>query len=112
MRGHHVDAELLLQHVDRAGGRPVRRGQQDGVGVGMLLHQLAAHLDRGVLRDRADAVERAAPAGRAEELAAEMLGIAGDAVGVGMGIGLRHHRPSCSRAPWRPSPAPPRSTTP
>src|SRR4029078_5573315 len=32
MCGHDVDAEFLLQHVNGAGGWPVRRGQEHGVG--------------------------------------------------------------------------------
>ena len=55
------------------------------------LHQLATHIDGGVLRYGADPVARAALAGRAQKLAAEILGITGDAGGMGMRIGLRHN---------------------
>src|SRR6516225_4789373 len=71
-RRHHVDAELALERIDRPDGRPVRRRQQDRVGIGMRALELAPHLQRRVNRDAADLVERAAPAGRAQHLAAEM----------------------------------------
>src|SRR5690348_17937628 len=73
-RRHHGDAELALERLDRAGGRPVRRRQQNRVGVGMRALELAAHLERRILRDAADLVEGAAPAGRSQHLAAEKIG--------------------------------------
>src|SRR5262249_60626723 len=72
MRRHDIDAELALERVDRIRGRPMRRGQQDRIGVRVLAHQLAPHLERGVARNPPDLVECAAPTGRAEHLAAEM----------------------------------------
>src|SRR3984957_11736691 len=89
--GHAIDAELALQHVERAGGRPMRRRKKYRVGIGMLAHQFAAHVDRGMARDAADLVERRAPAGRAQHFAAEMLGVAGDPIGLGFLIRLAHH---------------------
>src|SRR5580704_17616689 len=89
--GHAIDAELTLQHVERAGRRPMRRREKYRVGIGMLAHQFAAHVDRGMARDAADLVEGRAPAGRAQHLAAEMLGVAGDAVGLGFLVGLADH---------------------
>src|SRR3954468_21571021 len=71
MRTHHVDTELAFQHVECAGSRPMWRRQQDGVGLRMFLHQLAAEFDCGVLWNPANLVERTAPAGRAQHLAAE-----------------------------------------
>ena len=53
----------------------------------MFVHQRAAHVDRGVARNAADLVEGRAPAGRAQHLAAEMLGIARDAVGLAYSYG-------------------------
>ena len=44
-----------------------------------------------MVRNTADLVERRAPAGRAQDFAAEMLGIAGDTVGLGFLIGLADH---------------------
>src|SRR3954466_3222077 len=63
VRAHYVDAEFALQHVERARGRPVRRWHQDGVGLGVLLHQLAAHFDGGMLRDTPNLIEGRTPAG-------------------------------------------------
>src|SRR5262249_50314624 len=57
----------------------------------MLAHQLAAELERGMLRNTTDLVERAAPGGGTQDLAAEMERVARDAGGVGLRIGLRHH---------------------
>src|ERR1700685_1764916 len=91
MRGHAIDAELALQHVKRACRRPMRRREEYGIGIGMLSHQLAAHVDSGMAWDAADLVERRAPAGRAQHLAAEMLVVAGDAVGLGFLVRLAHH---------------------
>src|SRR5580700_9137807 len=91
VRGHAIDAELALEHVKRAGRRPMRRREEYGIGIGMLSHQLPAHVDRGMARDAADLVERRAPAGRAQHFAAEMPGVAGDAVGLGFFIGLADH---------------------
>src|ERR1700686_5181873 len=73
---------LPPQKVERARRRPMRRRKKDRVGVGMLPHQRAAHVDRGMARDAADLIERRAPTGCAQHLAAEMLGVAGDAVGL------------------------------
>ena len=66
-------------------------GKKYRVGIGMLPHQRAAHVDRGMARDAADLVEGRAPAGRAQHLAAEMLGVAGDAIGLGFLVGLADH---------------------
>ena len=57
----------------------------------MLAHELAPHLERGVARDAPNLVERAAPAGRTQHLAAEMGAIARDPVGLAQLVGLRHH---------------------
>src|SRR6516225_8512057 len=45
----------------------------------------------GSARDAPDLIERAAPAGRSQHLAAEMLGVAGDAVGLVQLVRLCHH---------------------
>src|ERR1700719_2420442 len=66
VRRHAIDAELALQHVERAGGRPMRRREEYRIGVRMLPHQFAAHVDGGMARDAADLVERRAPACRAQ----------------------------------------------
>src|SRR5262245_20313594 len=91
VRRHDVDAELALERVDCLRRRPMRRRQQDRVGVGVLAHELAPHLEGGVARNAAELVERAAPAGRAQHLAAEMGAIARDPVGLAQLVGLRHH---------------------
>src|SRR5215831_5764033 len=91
VRRHHVDAELALERIDCLRRRPMRRRQQDRVGVRVLAHELAPHLEGGVARNAADLVERAAPAGRAQHLAAEMGAIARDPVGLAQLVGLRHH---------------------
>src|SRR5215472_2754827 len=75
VRRHYVDAELALERVDCLRRRPMRRRQQDRVGIRVLAHELAPHLEGGVARNAADLVERAAPARRAQHLlAAERLG--------------------------------------
>src|SRR2546426_5930464 len=91
VRRHHVDAELALERVDCLRRRPMRRRQQDRVGVRVLAHELAPQVERGVARDAPDLVEGAAPAGRAQHLAAEMGAIARDPVGLAQLVGLRHH---------------------
>ena len=58
----------------------------------MRAQQLAAHLDGGVLRNGANAIEGAAPAHAADDLAFEhMLVAAGDSRGVAFRVGMRQH---------------------
>src|SRR2546425_4921954 len=59
VRRHHVDAEFALEHVDRFRRRPMRRRQQNRVGVGVLAHELAPHVERGVPRNTSDLIEGA-----------------------------------------------------
>src|SRR5262249_13685486 len=82
LRRHDVDSELALELVDCVSRRPMRRRQQDRVGVRVLAHELAPHVEGGVARDAPDLVEGAAPPGRAQHLAAEMGAIARDPVGL------------------------------
>src|SRR5262249_49110389 len=57
VRRHHVDTEFALERVDRLRRRPMRRRQQDRVGVRVLAHELAPHLEGGVARNAPDLVE-------------------------------------------------------
>ena len=107
MRRHAIDAEFALQHVERAGRRPMRRREQDRVGVAD-----AASSARGPCRCAACCGMRPiwlngrAPAGRAQHLAAEMLGVARRCGRSRSSRRAGTPRPSCSPAPWRPRPAP------
>src|SRR5580700_6635030 len=80
LRRHDVDAEFALERLDGACSRPMRRRQQDRVGIRVLAHQLAPQLDGRMLRDAADLVEGAAPPGGTQDLAAKMERIAGNAI--------------------------------
>src|SRR5215467_14929159 len=91
VRRHDVDGELALERVDCLRRRPMRRRQQDRVGVRVVAHELAPHVECGVARNASDLVEGAAPAGRAQHLAAEMSAIARDPIGLAQLVGLRHH---------------------
>ena len=66
-------------------------GNRIEVGVRVLAHELATHLERGAARDTSDLVEGAAPAGRAQHLAAEMGAITRDPLGLAQLVRLRHH---------------------